>query len=116
MGNLVTTSNWEHFWLNEGWTVFIERKIAGKSLIYEVFKREIFMMRFLFVARLHGEAERQFSAIIGWKALKESVELFGEDSPATVLKPDLSTGIDPDDYFSSIPYGKYVIIPYMATL
>ncbi|KAK4509405.1 54S ribosomal protein img2, mitochondrial [Mucor velutinosus] len=85
MGNLVTTSNWEHFWLNEGWTVFIERKIA---------------------ARLHGEPERQFSSIIGWKALKESVELFGEDSPATVLKPDLSSGIDPDDYFSSIPYEK----------
>ncbi|OBZ87576.1 Leukotriene A-4 hydrolase [Choanephora cucurbitarum] len=85
MGNLVTTSNWEHFWLNEGWTVFIERKIA---------------------ARLHGEPERQFSSIIGWKALKESVELFGSDSPATVLKPDLSSGIDPDDYFSSIPYEK----------
>ncbi|KAI8977248.1 peptidase family M1-domain-containing protein [Mycotypha africana] len=85
MGNLVTTSNWEHFWLNEGWTVFIERKIAS---------------------RLHGEPERQFSAIIGWKALKESVELFGENSPATVLKPDLSSGIDPDDYFSSIPYEK----------
>ncbi|KAI8089608.1 peptidase family M1-domain-containing protein [Halteromyces radiatus] len=85
MGNLVTTHNWEHFWLNEGHTVFIERKITG---------------------RLHGEAERQFSAIIGWKALKESVELFGTDSPATVLKPDLSSGIDPDDYFSSVPYEK----------
>lgn len=58
------------------------------------------------IARLHGEPERQFSSIIGWKALKESVELFGESSPATVLKPDLSSGIDPDDYFSSIPYGK----------
>lgn len=43
--------------------------------------------------------------IIGWKALKESVKLFGPDSPATILKPDLSSGIDPDDYFSSIPYG-----------
>ncbi|KAG0172804.1 Leukotriene A-4 hydrolase [Apophysomyces sp. BC1034] len=85
MGNLVTTQNWEHFWLNEGWTVFVERKIAG---------------------RMHGEAERQFSSIIGWKALKESVELFGYDSPATVLKPDLSSGVDPDDYFSSIPYEK----------
>lgn len=42
---------------------------------------------------------------IGWKALKESVEHFGADSPATVLRPDLSGGIDPDDYFSSIPYG-----------
>ncbi|KAI9323384.1 peptidase family M1-domain-containing protein [Dichotomocladium elegans] len=85
MGNLVTTGNWEHFWLNEGWTVFIERKI---------------------LAHLHGELERQFSSIIGWKALKESVDLFGNDSPATALKPDLSSGIDPDDYFSSIPYEK----------
>ncbi|KAL0078408.1 peptidase family M1-domain-containing protein [Phycomyces blakesleeanus] len=85
MGNLVTTRNWEHFWLNEGWTVFVERKIIG---------------------RLHGEASRQFSAIIGWKALKESVELFGQDSPATVLNTDLSSGINPDDYFSSIPYEK----------
>lgn len=62
---------------------------------------------FFFKARLHGEPERQFSSIIGWKALKESVELFGETSPATILKPDLSSGIDPDDYFSSIPYGNY---------
>ncbi|KAG0172365.1 Leukotriene A-4 hydrolase [Apophysomyces sp. BC1015] len=85
MGNLVTTKNWEHFWLNEGWTVFTERKIAG---------------------RLHGEAQRQFSAIIGWKTLKESVTLFGETSPATILNPDLSSGIDPDDYFSSVPYEK----------
>lgn len=41
--------------------------------------------------------------------MKESVELFGQDSPATVLKPDLSSGIDPDDYFSSIPYGKLIL-------
>ncbi|KAI9030189.1 hypothetical protein CLU79DRAFT_695144 [Phycomyces nitens] len=85
MGNLVTTRNWEHFWLNEGWTVFVERKIIG---------------------RLHGETSRQFSAIIGWKALKESVELFGQDSPATVLNTDLGSGINPDDYFSSVPYEK----------
>ena len=43
-GNLVTNSNFEHFWLNEGFTVFVERKIAG---------------------RLHGEAVRNFSAIRG---------------------------------------------------
>ncbi|OZJ03446.1 hypothetical protein BZG36_03179 [Bifiguratus adelaidae] len=84
MGNLVTTKTWEHFWLNEGWTVFVERKITG---------------------RIHGESERQFSAIIGWKALKESVELFGNDSPATHLNTNLD-GIDPDDYFSTVPYEK----------
>merc|ERR1719197_157271 len=29
-GNLVTNTSWEHFWLNEGWTRFIEGKIMGK--------------------------------------------------------------------------------------
>ena len=29
-GNLVTNHTWEHFWLNEGWTVWLERKIMAK--------------------------------------------------------------------------------------
>eukprot|EP00983_Pelagomonas_calceolata_P108695 1159484-Pelagomonas_calceolata.AAC.4 len=29
-GNLVTNSTWEHFWLNEGFTVLLERKIMRK--------------------------------------------------------------------------------------
>jgi leukotriene-A4 hydrolase len=28
-GNLVTNINWDAFWLNEGFTVFIERKVAA---------------------------------------------------------------------------------------
>lgn len=28
-GNTVTCANWESFWLNEGFTVFIERKVSG---------------------------------------------------------------------------------------
>lgn len=53
-GNLVTNKNFEHFWLNEGFTVFTERKIAG---------------------RLYGEATRHFQAIGGWKELQYSVSL-----------------------------------------
>lgn len=30
-GNLVTNATWEHFWLNEGWTVWLERKITSRS-------------------------------------------------------------------------------------
>ncbi|KAI8386909.1 peptidase family M1-domain-containing protein [Blakeslea trispora] len=85
MGNLVTTNSWKHYWLNEGWTVFIERKILG---------------------RLHGEPTRQFEALSGWKSLQESVDLFGSDSPKTVLNPDLRDGADPDDFFSKVPYEK----------
>ena len=28
-GNDVTCRNWEHFWINEGFTVFEERKVSG---------------------------------------------------------------------------------------
>ncbi|EGF79700.1 hypothetical protein BATDEDRAFT_19784 [Batrachochytrium dendrobatidis JAM81] len=86
MGNLVTTQNWEHFWLNEGFTVFIERKIAG---------------------RLHGEPVRHFDAIIGMKSLREAVEHYEESGHMeyTCLCPKM-TGQDPDDAFSSVPYEK----------
>lgn len=40
-GNLVSCCSWEHFWLNEGFTMFLERKI---------------------LARLHGEEWRQFNS------------------------------------------------------
>ena len=83
-GNLVSAASWEHFWLNEGWTTYLERRIAGA---------------------LHGEAQRHFSAIIGWKALEESIKQYGEDHEFTKLIVDLK-GKDPDDAFSSIPYEK----------
>jgi leukotriene-A4 hydrolase len=83
-GNLVSAASWEHFWLNEGWTVYLERRI---------------------VAALHGEEHRHFSAIIGWKALEDSIKQFGEDHEYTKLVVDLK-GQDPDDAFSSIPYEK----------
>ncbi|KAB8215419.1 peptidase family M1-domain-containing protein [Aspergillus novoparasiticus] len=83
-GNLVTNASWEHFWLNEGWTTYLERRI---------------------LAAVHGEAYRHFSAIIGWKSLADSVEHFGHDHPFTKLVTDLK-GKDPDDAFSSIPYEK----------
>ncbi|KAJ4363180.1 Leucyl aminopeptidase yscIV [Neocucurbitaria cava] len=83
-GNLVSAASWEHFWLNEGWTTYLERRIA---------------------AAIHGEPHRHFSAIIGWKALEQSIENFGKDHEYTKLVTDLKGG-DPDDAFSSIPYEK----------
>ncbi|KAF9917436.1 Leukotriene A-4 hydrolase [Lobosporangium transversale] len=83
-GNLVTTENWEHFWLNEGFTVFVERKIIG---------------------RMKGKEHSEFSAILGHKALQESVELYGSSHPFTALCPCLR-GEDPDDAFSRVPYEK----------
>jgi len=33
-GNLVTNQNWQHFWLNEGFTTFLQRKIT--EIIYGI--------------------------------------------------------------------------------
>jgi leukotriene-A4 hydrolase len=84
-GNLVSNGSWEHFWLNEGWTTYLERRIQ---------------------AVVHGGDQwRDFSAIIGWKALSDSIEMFGAEHEFTKLVIDLK-GKDPDDAFSSIPYEK----------
>ncbi|MCJ1473190.1 hypothetical protein MMC13_001841 [Lambiella insularis] len=53
----------------------------------------------------HGEPHRSFSAIIGWKALSESIAKFGPSHEFTKLVINLK-GQDPDDAFSSIPYEK----------
>ncbi|KAK3648952.1 Leucyl aminopeptidase yscIV [Elasticomyces elasticus] len=95
-GNLVSNASWEHFWLNEGWTTYLERRIQ---------------------AAIHGsDQHRDFSAIIGWKALEDSIAQFGEDHNFTKLIPDLK-GEDPDDAFSSIPYEKgFTFLYYLEKL
>lgn len=94
-GNLVSNCSWEHFWLNEGWTVYLERRIQ---------------------AGVHGEPYRDFSAIIGWKALTDSISHFGEDHEFTKLIVDLK-GRNPDDAFSSIPYEKgFTFLYYLEKL
>jgi len=55
-GNLVTNCNWENFWLNEGFTKFLERKIDG------IMKK--------------SEQFRQFECIDGWRILKQEVSSF----------------------------------------
>lgn len=94
-GNYVTNKTWEHFWLNEGWTVYNERIIHGA---------------------LHGEKERHFKALQGLKALDDSIEMYGKDSPYTCLYQKLD-GVDPDDAFSSVPYEKgFNFLFYLETL
>ncbi|KJE92810.1 leukotriene A4 hydrolase [Capsaspora owczarzaki ATCC 30864] len=94
-GNLVTSRTWEHFWLNEGFTVYVERKIVG---------------------RMRTEQHRHFSAIIGWKALRDSIDNYPADSLLTALVPSLD-GVDPDDAFSSVPYEKgFNLLFYLETL
>lgn len=83
-GNLVTNRNFEHFWLNEGFTIFVERKIKG---------------------RLDGAAAQDFDASIGLNELNETVKTLGSTNPLTHLVVNL-TNVHPDDSFSLIPYEK----------
>src|SRR5262249_7694325 len=83
-GNLVTNANNEHFWLNEGTTVYAERRIQEA---------------------LHGEGAAALSWAIGQTALDQELERFGPGSPLTCLRLKLA-GVDPDEAFSSIPYEK----------
>eukprot|EP00455_Lapot_gusevi_P033050 TRINITY_DN360_c0_g1_i3.p1 TRINITY_DN360_c0_g1~~TRINITY_DN360_c0_g1_i3.p1 ORF type:complete len:328 (-),score=115.57 TRINITY_DN360_c0_g1_i3:181-1164(-) len=95
MGNLVSNRTWEHFWMNEGFTVFLERKIMG---------------------RLHGEQFRQLHAMNGWQALKESIDDYGAEHAFTALVPCLQ-GVDPDDAFSSLPYEKgFTFLQYLEDM
>jgi len=84
-GNLVTNATWEDFWLNEGWTVFLERRIIRK---------------------LYGSAREGLKAIIGRRHLEDDVRRYGEDHRFTALHVPNAGDTDPDDAFSSVPYEK----------
>jgi aminopeptidase N len=83
-GNLVTNASAEHFWLNEGFTVFAERRI---------------------VEALYGEEVALLHAALGRRALEEAVHHFREHAQLTRLRTHL-TGVDPDEAFSQVPYEK----------
>ena len=83
-GNLVTNANAEHFWLNEGFTVYAERRI---------------------VEALYGPDVAALQAALGRRSLDESLERFATRPGLTKLRTELR-GVDPDDAFSRVPYEK----------
>ncbi|PPQ84726.1 hypothetical protein CVT25_013808 [Psilocybe cyanescens] len=84
-GNGVTHANPSHFWLNEGWTTYIERVL-----------QQI----------LHSHAERGFAYVIGSKALYDSLREYESRPKYQRLVISFEEGEDPDDAYSSIPYEK----------
>lgn len=83
-GNLVTNATWEDFWLNEGWTVYAERRVL------EV---------------VEGEPYAQLHAAVRRESMLEDMRVFGMEADATKLKFS-QEGIDPDEVFSMVPYEK----------
>ena len=80
-GNLVTNATWTDFWLNEGFTTYLERRI---------------------VEQMYGRAFAQMEAAIGVNDLKDD-RAVAEHAGDKTLLPDI-TGRDPDDASSRVPY------------
>ena len=87
-GNLVTNATWEHFWLNEGWTRWLERKIKAKT-------------------SGKGQLLEDFDLATSQRNLTGAVKHFMEigQGALTALVPPIE-GVDPDDAFSLVPYEK----------
>ena len=83
-GNLVTNENWRDFWLNEGITKFLQRKV---------------------IAQWAGDDYAKMDYMLGLSYISKYLKIFGENNTLTSLRPDL-TGMRPDESFSNIPYEK----------
>ena len=81
-GNLATNATWRDFWLNEGFTVYIEERIQEA---------------------VYGKERADMEAALEVADLKE--ELAAMDARDQILHIDLA-GRGPDDGFSSVPYVK----------
>ncbi|THV01236.1 hypothetical protein K435DRAFT_963588 [Dendrothele bispora CBS 962.96] len=84
-GNGVTHAHASHFWLNEGWTTYMER------LLLQV---------------IHSPAHRGFSYSIGYKGLVDDLAQYNNRPKYQRLLVDFEKGEDPDDAYSRVPYDK----------
>ncbi|MBH8569587.1 M1 family metallopeptidase [Microvirga sp. STS02] len=83
-GNLVTNATWNDFWLNEGFTVYFERRI---------------------MEHLYGPEYADMLQVLGRAALHHTIEEIGAASRDTHLHLALA-GRDPDEGLTEIAYEK----------
>jgi len=83
-GNLVTNATWDDIWMNEGFTVYFERRISEA---------------------MNDKTYVDMLWELGYQDLEAEVAEFGKDSRETWLKQDLK-GKDADEGLSDIPYEK----------
>ena len=83
-GNLVTNRTWDDFWLNEGFTVYFERRIMED---------------------VYGKEYADMLTLLGRQDLDKELKALADSPEDTHLKLDLE-GRDPDDGMSDIAYEK----------
>jgi aminopeptidase N len=85
-GNLVTNATWRDFWLNEGFTVYVERRVLEK---------------------LYGRERADMEAVLGRRELDREMAHLPECD--RVLHVNLD-GRDPDDGMTLVPYEKGALL------
>ncbi|MGE0132293.1 MAG: M1 family metallopeptidase [Blastocatellales bacterium] len=81
-GNLVTNATWRDFWLNEGFTTYLERRITEA---------------------IYGRGREEMEAALGLQNLNE--EMADLPDADEILHVNL-VGRDPDEGFTLVPYEK----------
>lgn len=81
-GNLVTNATWRDFWLNEGFTVYVERRI---------------------LEQVYGKPRADMEAVLGRAKLEADLKRLAPKDQILHINLD---GRDPDDGFNDIPYEK----------
>ena len=89
-GNLVTNATWRDFWLNEGFTTYLQERV---------------------VEDLYGPARAAMERVIGWDGLQKELAAFAPRDQ--VLHIDLN-GRDPDEGMTHVPYEKGAL--FLTTL
>jgi leukotriene-A4 hydrolase len=90
-GNLVTNETWNDFWLNEGFTVYFERRITEA---------------------MHDKDYVDMLWALGYQDMEATVADLGKDNKDTWLKLDLK-GRDPDEGLTDIAYEKGAAFLYL---
>jgi leukotriene A-4 hydrolase/aminopeptidase len=94
-GNLVTNATWDDFWLNEGFTVYFEKRIMES---------------------LYGRDYAEMLNVLGYQDVQNTIKKLGKDSPDTHLKLALD-GRDPDDGMTDIAYEKgYLFLRWLEEM